>query len=134
MLGKTEPSTAFVVYTSDHDSDGSGSVDHQACGYVPPQSYTNRANRIEWEHIVPASLLPAHQFDCWVHGSRDKCEREDPRAQAMIFDLHNLAPAIGQVNALRSNDRYTEIPGPPSGLEACPIQDESNAFEPPRLG
>jgi len=24
----------------------------------------------------------------------------------MIFDRHNLAPAIGQVNAYRLNDRY----------------------------
>ena len=98
---------------------------------MPPQSHASRAGRVEWEHVVPASLMPARQFNCWVNGSRDQCERNDPRAQAMLFDLHNLAPSIGQVNALRSNDRYTEIPGDPSGFGSCPIQDESGAFEPP---
>lgn len=129
--GKDRTLYCGCVYTSDGDNDGSGSVDHQVCGYVPPQTHASRANRIEWEHIVPASLMPARQFDCWVLGNRDRCEREDPRAQAMLFDLHNLAPAIGQVNALRSNDRYTEIPGGPSGFGTCPIQDVSGAFEPP---
>ena len=64
-------------------------------------------------------------------GSREKCERDDPRAQAMIFDLHNIAPSIGQVNALRSNDRYAELPDDTSDFGACPIEDKKGAFEPP---
>ncbi len=64
-------------------------------------------------------------------GGREKCERDDPRAQAMMFDLHNLAPSIGQVNALRSNDRYADLPAGPSNFGQCTIQDTGNAFEPP---
>jgi len=60
--GKDRTLYCGCVYTSDGDNDGSGSVDHQACGYVPPQSYASRADRVEWEHIVPASLMPARQF------------------------------------------------------------------------
>src|SRR5688572_29014194 len=58
----------------------------------------------------PASLMPARQFLCWAGegGGRERCEEIDPRAQAMIFDLHNLAPSIGQVNALRGDDRYAD--------------------------
>ena len=119
------------VYTSDNDGDGSGRVDHERCGYKIPGSHAKRANRVEWEHIVPASLMPARGFDCWVLGNRRECERKDPKAQAMLFDLHNLAPAIGQVNALRSTDRYTEIPGEPSNFGSCQIQDERGEFEPP---
>ena len=68
--GKDRTLYCGCVYTSDGDNDGSGSVDHQACGYVSPQSHASRANRVEWEHIVPASLMPARQFDCWVLGNR----------------------------------------------------------------
>jgi len=53
------------------------------------------------------------------------------RTQAMIFDLHNLAPSIGQVNALRSNDRYSDLPDSTSDFDGCAIEDESGAFEPP---
>jgi len=129
--GKNRTFYCGCEYTSRGDNTGGGSVDHLVCGYVPPSTQARRAGRVEWEHVVPASLMPARQFDCWINGSRDQCEREDPRAQAMLFDLHNLAPSVGQVNALRSNDRYTEIPGPPSGFGSCPIQDMPGAFEPP---
>ena len=129
--GKDRSFYCGCVYTSDGDDDGSGSVNHEDCGYVPPQTHKARAERVEWEHIVPASLMPARQFDCWIFGNREKCEREDPRAQAMIFDLHNLAPAIGQVNALRGNDRYAELPEVSSNFGACPAKDVQNAFEPP---
>ena len=48
-----------------------------------------------------------------------------------MFDLHNLAPAIGQVNRLRSNDGPIEIPGDPSEFGSCQIQDGRGEFEPP---
>ncbi len=85
---------------------------------------------MEWEHAVPASLMPARQFDCWVLGSREDCERDDPRAQAMMFDLHNLAPSVGQVNALRGNDRYADLPDNPGQFGACPAVDTQGEFEP----
>jgi deoxyribonuclease-1 len=130
--GKDRTLYCGCVYTSHGSNDGSGSVNHQACGYQPPPKHANRAGRVEWEHIVPASLVPARHFDCWVLGNREKCEREDPRAQAMIFDLHNLAPSIGQVNALRFNDRYVEnLPDETSDFGNCPIEDKKGAFEPP---
>ena len=65
--------------------------------------------------------MPARQMSCWtnpeqfddcvsssgtVKRGRDCCEKVSQTAKNMIFDLHNLAPAIGQVNAYRLNDRY----------------------------
>lgn len=45
----------------------------------------------------------------WLTGGRSDCEDSDSKAQAMIFDLHNLVPSVGQINALKSNDRYSEL-------------------------
>ncbi len=130
-------STTFYcgcAYLSHGDSDGSGDVTNtDVCGYVGPSKHQSRASRIEWEHIVPASLMPARDLPCWngERGSRARCETLDPRAQAMLFDLHNLAPAIGQVNALRLNDRYADLSGDTSGFGSCVIEDQSGLFEPP---
>ena len=48
----------------------------------------------------------------------------------MIFDLHNLVPSIGQVNALRGNDRYGEIEGEKREFGTCAIEDQKGLFEP----
>lgn len=117
-------------YVSDGDRDGSGDTILSSCGYTGPSTHSSRAGRIEWEHVVPASLMPARQFDCWTQGSRSDCERDDPRAQAMIFDLHNLVPSIGQVNALRLNDRYGEVEGEQREFGACEVEDSKGVFEP----
>ena len=119
------------VTTSDDDGDGSGSVSLDECGYRGPKKYSGSAERIDWEHIVPASLMPARLFDCWRNGDRNHCERVDALAKAMLFDLHNLAPAIGQVNRLRLNDRYADLPKKTSDFGSCEIEDMRGFFEPP---
>jgi deoxyribonuclease I len=113
-------------YQSDGDSDGSGTITSTR------HSFEARARIIEWEHVVPASLMPARQFPCWngPGGNRQRCER-DPRARTMIFDLHNLVPAVGQVNALRGDDRYADLPDQSSDFGRCPIEDVKGLFEPP---
>jgi deoxyribonuclease-1 len=93
------------TYESHGDSDGSGDVDLPACGMAALDKYVNRAQRIEWEHIVPASLMPAHSFACWqnpeqfddcheadgdVIKGRACCEKISAAARQMIFDRHNL--------------------------------------------
>lgn len=132
--GRSHTFYCGCAYTSDGDRDGSGRIDPElACGYEGPSTHSHRAGRVEWEHIVPASLMPARQRECWAGpgGSRSRCEDSDPVAQAMIFDLHNLAPSIGQVNALRDNDRYGELPDWTSDFGACPIEDTNGTFSPP---
>jgi len=107
-----------------------------ACGITPhPRKATGDPTlRIEWEHIVPASLMPARQMACWtnpeqfstcvtssgkVQSGRSCCE-EIPVAQKMLFDLHNLAPAIGQLNQYRLNDRYGMVSDTAPELEPWP--------------
>jgi len=63
-----------------------------------------RAQRIEWEHIMPAHNFGKH-LPCWKKGGRKGC-RKDKTFKAMEADMHNLVPAIGEVNANRSNYRY----------------------------
>lgn len=111
-----------------------GIVDQSTCEFENrPNISDTRAKRTEWEHVVPASLMPARQHACWVNGSRRECERNGPpEVKAMIFDLHNLVPSVGQVNADRSNLRYGEIDGEVLVFGQCDFEysRELNIAEP----
>ncbi|WP_323128507.1 endonuclease [Shewanella cyperi] len=76
------------------------------CGYQV-RKQAQRAGRIEWEHIVPAWEL-GHQRQCWQKGGRKQCAEQDPQFRRMEADLHNLVPAIGEVNGDRSNFRFSQ--------------------------
>jgi deoxyribonuclease I len=84
-------------------------VDLAGCGYQP-RAQPQRASRIEWEHIVPAWVF-GHQLQCWQDGGRKQCERSSAQFNRMEADLRNLYPAIGEVNADRSNFGYGMLPG-----------------------
>ncbi len=86
-----------------------GRVDHASCGYQT-RAQATRAARIEWEHIVPASLF-GQQRQCWQQGGRSHCKKTDPVFNRMEADLHNLAPSVGEINADRSNYRFGILPG-----------------------
>jgi deoxyribonuclease-1 len=85
------------------------------CGYQARNPLTKkgkvnkRAKRIEWEHVVSAWEF-GHQLQCWQNGGRKACKKVSA-FKAMEGDLHNLVPAIGEVNADRSNFRFNMIPG-----------------------
>ncbi|WP_108651278.1 endonuclease [Dongshaea marina] len=70
-----------------------------------------RANRIEWEHVMPAYWF-GHQLKCWQQGGRKACEKHSARFRQMEGDMHNLVPSIGEVNGDRSNYRYSDWQGP----------------------
>ena len=75
-----------------------------SCGYIPKKN-KKRANRIEWEHIVPAWEF-GHQLQCWQNGGRKNCRKVSAKFRKMEADINNLAPAIGEINADRSNYRF----------------------------
>lgn len=92
-------------------------IDHKSCGYEPRDS--KRANKIEWEHLVPASWF-GRQRECWreplcekKNGKRYKgrkcCEKIDAEFRKMYTDLHNIVPAIGEVNQARNDYRFGEF-------------------------
>lgn len=79
-------------------------ADWQSCGYVPRKN-AERASRIEWEHVVPASEF-GQQRQCWQQGGRKNCSATDPVFVAMEGDPHNLVPVVGEVNGDRGNLKY----------------------------
>src|SRR5690554_5021345 len=69
-----------------------GQIDLEGCGYKI-RAQANRAQRIEWEHIVPAHSL-GHQRQCWQVGGRSNCVSNDPVFSVMYVDLFNLTPVV----------------------------------------
>ncbi len=80
-----------------------------SCGYKPRKN-ANRAKRIEWEHIVPAWVF-GNQLQCWQQGGRANCRSKSARFRQMEADMHNLVPAIGEINGDRNNYRFQMIAG-----------------------
>ena len=86
----------------------------KSCDYkVRKENNRFRAERIEAEHIVPASLIGL-QNKCMIENKsmkskRNYCEKNDPNFRKAYVDLHNLVPAIGEVNLDRSNYPFKEI-------------------------
>ncbi|MBQ4836023.1 endonuclease [Pseudoalteromonas luteoviolacea] len=106
------------------------------CGYAPRNEFTKkgnvnqRAQRIEWEHVVSAWEF-GHQLQCWQNGGRKACKKI-PQFKAMEGDLHNLVPAIGEVNGDRSNYRFRMIEGENRVYGSCDaeVDFKAKAFEP----
>lgn len=108
-------------------------VDGQSCGYTPRKN-AKRGKRIEWEHIVPAARFGQHRV-CWQQGNaacvtrkgksykgRRCCAKVDPEFRQMEADLHNLVPAVGELNGDRSNYRMAEISGEVRSYGACDFE------------
>ncbi|PHM37268.1 deoxyribonuclease I [Xenorhabdus mauleonii] len=108
-----------------------GRVDLASCGYHV-RSQQARAERIEWEHMVPAWVF-GHQRQCWQDGGRKNCVDTDPVFRMMESDMHNLAPSIGEVNGDRSNFGYGMVArNTPNMYGACSskVDFKSRLFEP----
>ncbi len=99
--------------------DKHGKIDLNSCGYVPKEN-PRRAERVEWEHIMPAHHFGQHR-ECWrkplcqkkngkTYKGRKCCRKIDPEFVKMEADLHNLVPEIGELNGLRSNYRFGMLP------------------------
>lgn len=90
-----------------------------------------RARRVEYEHIMPAHNFGQH-MQCWKNGGRKACQN-DPAFTRIEADLHNLAPASGEVNADRSNYRYGMVTGQYWSYGSCKmkVDGEQRVAEPP---
>lgn len=94
-----------------------------ACGYRARTTKTKkgkinaRALRIEFEHIVPADSLKTG-FNC---RTRKKC-REIPGYKQAEGDLFNLVPAVGELNADRSDKLHGVIPEEKREYGACDFE------------
>lgn len=107
------------------------------------EKHEKRAHRVEWEHVVPAENF-GRTFAEWRDGDeecvrsngkpfkgRACAEKVNQEFRYMQADLYNLYPAIGAVNAVRSNYRYTMLPDAASSFGSCPMKVSGRAVEPP---
>ena len=117
---------------------------------TPPQGFTTtkyvkRAKKIEWEHVLPAENF-GRTFSEWRNGHKlcinskgkpykgRKCaEKVNAEYRYMQSDMFNLYPAIGAVNALRSNSNLTLLPAAKSDFGSCAMKIDNRKAEPPKI-
>ena len=95
-------------------------IDAAACGYRARKN-AKRGARLEWEHVVPAWEF-GHQLQCWQNGGRKNCSKNDAQFRRMEADLHNLVPAVGELNGDRSNFRFGMLEGEPRVYGRCDFE------------
>ena len=114
-----------------------GMPDLGAVGYTVRKQRV-RAERIEWEHVVPAyNIARQGTRACWKDGGRKNCSKNDDWFKKAEADMHNLFPSIGEVNGDRSNYRFSAWIGNPGigmyGHCSMKIDFKNKQAEPPDL-
>ncbi len=112
-----------------------------SCGYIPKKD-RKRANRIEWEHVVPAHAF-GQSFSEWRNGhpkcvskkgkkfkGRKCAQKINEEYRRMQADMFNLYPAIGEVNGRRSNYSMAIIEGEKREFGKCDVEIKSRKVEP----
>lgn len=122
----------------------SGVIDPTGCGYSPRKNKA-RGKIVECEHVMPAAIFGSNRM-CWSKGlaecvksdgtkfkGRACCAKADEVFQKMEADLHNLTPAVGELNGDRSDKPYGEVAGEPREYGACnfEIGGSPKVTEPP---
>jgi deoxyribonuclease-1 len=104
--------------------------------------YVKRSKKVEWEHAVPAENF-GRTFSEWHDGHKQcinskgntfkgrKCAEKVNSEYRYQADMFNLYPAIGAVNALRSNYNFTMLPVVKSDFGSCVMKIENKKAEPP---
>jgi deoxyribonuclease I len=101
-----------------------------------------RANRIEWEHVVPTHAF-GKSFTEWRDGhpkcitkkgkkfkGRKCAEKMNDEYRRMQADMYNLYPAIGEVNGRRSNYSMAIIKGEKREFGKCDVEIKNKKVEP----
>lgn len=68
-----------------------------------------------------ARLEFGHQRQCWQDGGRKNCSK-DPDYRRIETDLHNLQPAVGEVNGDRGNFAYSQWNGSEQQYGQCEMK------------
>ena len=112
-----------------------GDIDRDACG-LETRKNDERSDRVEWEHVVPASWLGRGRA-CWSEGhelcvksdgtpfkGRECCTKRgvDPAFMAAHNDPYNLFPAGGEVNGDRSAYPYGTVEGELREYGSCDFE------------
>lgn len=110
-----------------------GIIDPDRCGYEPRKN-PKRGAQLEWEHVVPAAIFGRSKA-CWKKGhtkcvkadgtpfkGRSCCSKVDKSFREAEADLHNLTPAVGELNGDRSDLRYGLVPGEQREYGRCDFE------------
>jgi deoxyribonuclease-1 len=122
--------------------DSKRKVDLTGCN-VQARSNEKRAQQLEAEHVFPAYHF-GQQRACWREPlctnkkgekfkGRECCEEMDTVFRTAHNDLHNLYPAVGEINGDRSNYSWGMIEGEKKEYGRCDIEVDSTnrRAEPP---
>jgi deoxyribonuclease-1 len=106
------------------------------------EKYVKRAKRVEWEHVVPAENF-GRTFSEWRDGhpscvdskgkafnGRNCASKVNKEYRYMQSDLYNLYPAIGAVNAMRSNYNFNMLPDVKPAFGSCLVKIDARKVEP----
>ncbi|MDH4263248.1 MAG: endonuclease [Spirochaetia bacterium] len=118
-------------------------VDIQKCGYHIRKD-KNRATHVEIEHVVPADKLCGKTLE-WTQGSNAcvnhkgkhfkgrRCASEHNPVCIMAYnDLHNLRPAIGEINNDRSDYPFGDIHMDSTAYGTCSFKIKNGVVDPPK--
>lgn len=110
----------------------------ESSGYLP-ESITDDLLRLEWEHIVPASLL-GRSLPCWSGygcdlsrmSARQCCQKTSREFNLREANLYNIVPALKLSNRQRSNFRPGVIANKKNAIRLCQmfIDKKKRIFEP----
>lgn len=119
-------------------------TDLSSCGLQGyfPKKQRKRAARTEAEHLVAASWLlkvDGRLRECAIESKKFKdsarkyCQQHDEQYKKAHNDLVNLIPAVGQINADRSNKPYVEkASNKVKTYASCDIEIGSRGMVPPK--
>lgn len=110
-------------------------------GYIP-KTDNKRANRIEWEHVVPVRVF-GRSFEEWRKGHPEcinskgrpyygpACARKTSvQFRQMESDMYNLVPVVGELKGLRSSYSFAMIEEENRAFGECDIEIENRKIEP----
>jgi len=108
-----------------------------------PKKQKKRAARTEAEHIIPASWFFSvnnKKRQCAIEAktlkkgsARKWCLKTDPQYKQVHNDIVNLFPAVGQINADRSNKPFVErVNTKVKSYGQCDIEIGSRGIIPPK--
>ena len=132
----------FTTFYCGSTFDADFHLDHSKSGFHFRKN-ESRANRVEWEHIVPAEAF-GQSFPEWRDGHPDcvdskgeaykgrKCaSKASKQFELMEADMYNLVPAIGEVNGDRSNYTYAMLEKEVREYGNCNMEIREQKAEPP---
>ncbi len=132
----------FTTFYCGSRFDEEKKVSHDDSGFTF-KSDEKRANRLEWEHVVPAHSF-GQSFVEWREGhpdcvtskgkkfkGRDCAGKINTIYRHMQSDMYNLRPAVGEVNGRRSNYSFAMIEGEKREFGSCNMEIQDKKAEPP---